>query len=176
VWAFHEGSSAAVYAMATLVVLAGVFLTWRLHVSRLWSGLRGVRALLVGSVVSIMLIVFAAIALEIQTLPEWLIEDPSRLAPLAWSAAALVIAKYWLAAYAWRNVPTPYLRAYLPIWIAGTASCLALAIMICGMLRIYLPVDGERLRSVVILLALLAMPLARVGLAPASLARNRHRA
>ena len=176
VWAFHEGSSAAVYAMTALVLLAGMFLTWRLHVSRLWSGLSGARPLLVASVVSTMAMVVAAVAFEIQSLPAWLLDDPSRLVPLAWIAAAAVIAKYWLAAYAWRRVPMRYLRAYLPIWLAGTVSCLALAIMLWGMVRIYLPADIERLRSVVILLALLAMPLARVGLAPAALSRNRHRA
>ena len=38
-----------------------------------------------------------------------------------------------------------------------------------------LPLDVDRARTVVILLALLAVPLARVGLAPFWLARNRHR-
>jgi hypothetical protein len=37
------------------------------------------------------------------------------------------------------------------------------------------PVDVERSRSLTILLALLAVPLWRIGLAPSFLARNRHR-
>jgi hypothetical protein len=41
--------------------------------------------------------------------------------------------------------------------------------------RTYVPIDVDRLRSVVILLALMVVPLARVGLAPSWLARNRHR-
>lgn len=174
-WAFHEGSKAAVYGIAALVVLAGMFLTWRLHVSRLWIGLLGMRSMLAASVVSIGTLVIAGLAFDVRHLPGWLLEDPARFAPIAWIAAVAVIAKYWIAAYAWRDAPPRYLRAYLLIWLAGTASFLALGLMVWGVVRIYQPLDGDRVRSVVILLALLVMPLARVGFAPASLTRNRHR-
>jgi len=174
-WAFHQHSTAAVYGIAALVALAGMFLTWRCHVSRLWSGLLGMRLMLVGSIVSIVTVVIAGLVFEIQQLPGWLVADPARYAPLSWIAGVAVIAKYWLAAYAWRGMPPRYLRAYLLMWLAGTASFLALGLVVWGMLRIYLPLDADRLRSVVILLALLAVPLARVGLAPSSLTWNRHR-
>lgn len=174
-WAFHEHSVAAVYGIVVLLAIAGMFLTWRFLVSRLWSGLSGKRTMFVASVFAILVLVLAGIAFEADRLPGWLLRDPARLAPVAWIAAVAVIAKYWIAAYAWRGVAPRYLRVYLIVWLAGTASFLALGIVLWGMVRIYLPLDVDRLRSVVILLALLAVPLARVGLAPAQLARNRHR-
>jgi hypothetical protein len=174
-WAFHGHSIAAVYGIALLVAVAGMFLTWRFLVSRMWSGLSGRLPLLVGSVVSLAVIVIAGLVFDAGTWPGWLFADPSRLAPLAWIAAAAVVAKYWIAAYTWRGVSARYLRAYLLIWVVGTASFLALGLVVWGIVRIYLPVDVDRLRSVVILLALLAVPIARVGLAPSSLTRNRHR-
>ena len=175
VWAFHGQSIAAVYGMAVLVTIAGMFLTWRLLVSRLWSGLSGIRPLFVVSVISIPILVTAGLALDADRLPRWLLDDPARFASIAWIAAVAVIAKYWLAAYAWRAVPARYLRSYLLIWLVGTASFLALGIAVWGIMRIYLPLDVDRFLSIVILLALLAVPLARVGLAPAALSWNRHR-
>jgi hypothetical protein len=174
-WAFHGHSVVAVYGIGILVVLAGMFLTWRFLVSRLWSGLSGRRPMFVGSVVSMVVLVIAGLVFDAGRLPGWLLRDPVRLAPVAWIAAAAVVAKYWIAAYAWRGVSPRYLRVYLPIWFAGTASVLGLGILVWGIVRIYLPLDVDRARSVVILVALIAMPLARVGLAPFWLARNRHR-
>ena len=175
IWAFHGHSVQAVYGSGVLVVLTGMCLTWRCLVTRLWSGLSGIRLLFVGSLVSIVVLVIAAIVFDAGRLPGWLLGDPARLAPVVWIAAVAVIAKYWLAAYAWRGAPARYLLAYLLIWLAGTASLLALGIMVWGIVRVYVPLDADRLRSVVILLALLAVPLARVGIAPLLLTRNRHR-
>jgi hypothetical protein len=175
VWAFHGHSVQAVYGSGALIVLTGMCLTWRCLVTRLWSGLSGMRLLFVGSVVSSVVLVIAGIAFDAYRLPGWMLGEPSRLAPVVWIAAALVIAKYWLAAYAWRGAPLRDLFAYLLIWVAGTASLLALGMVVWGIVRIYVPLDAERLRSIVVLLALLAVPLARVGLASSSLTRNRHR-
>jgi hypothetical protein len=128
-----------------------------------------------GSVVCSVTLVIVGMVFDASRLPGWLLGDPARLAPVVWIATVAVIAKYWLAAYAWRGVAPRYLRAYLLIWLAGTITFLALGLEVWGIVRIYLPLDVERLRSVVILLALMAVPFARVGLAPSSLARNRHR-
>ena len=174
-WAFHGRSAAAVYGIAALVVIAGMLLTWRFMVSRLWSGLSGRRPLFMGSVASIAVVAIAGIAFDAGQLPGWLLDDPARLAPILWIAAAALIAKHWTAAYAWRGVTTRYLRAYFIIWLAGTTALLTLGMVAWGIVRIYLPLDGDRLRSAVILLALMAVPLARVGLATSGLARNRHR-
>lgn len=175
VWAFHGQSVQAVYGTGVLVALTGMFLTWRFLVTRLWSGLSGMRPMLVGAVVSIVILVIASLVFDASRLPDWLLDDPARLAPVAWIAAVAVVAKYWMAAYAWRGVSRRYLRVYLLIWLAGTASFLALGIVVWGIVRIYLPLDVDRARSVVVLLALIAAPLARIGLAPFWLARNRHR-
>lgn len=174
VWAFHGRSGAGAYGIAVLVVIAGMLLTWRFMVSRLWSGLSGRRPLFVASVTSLVVVAIAYMVTDAGRLPGWLLRDPARVVPLAWIAAVAVIAKYWIAAYAWRGVSPRYLRVYVLVWLAGTASFLALGLVVWGIVRIYLPLDVGRLRSVVILLALLAVPLARVGLAPSSLARNRH--
>jgi hypothetical protein len=175
IWAFHEGSPAAVFAAGALVAAAGIVLTWRFMVVRLWSGLSGRRLLVRGSILSLGAAVIAYPVLDAGRLPGWLLEDPARFAPVVWIAAALVIAKYWLAACAWREVSPRHVRAYLLLSLGATAALLALALLLWGMLRIYLPVDVDRLLSVVVLMALLAVPLARIGLAPRALARNRHR-
>jgi hypothetical protein len=174
-WAFHGQSVAMVYAIAALVAIAGMFLTWRFLVSRLWSGLSGIRPIFVGTVVAIVGLAIAGFAFDAGRLPGWLLDDPARLAPVAWIAAIAVTAKYWLAARTWRGVALRYVRIYLLIWLAGTASFLALALVVWGIIRIYLPVDADRLRGIVVLSAFLAVPLARVGLASSALARNRHR-
>jgi hypothetical protein len=100
---------------------------------------------------------------------------PERLATIVWIAAFGVVAKHLMAAYAWRAVAPGYLRGYLLIWAAGTTSFLTLGIVAWGLLRTYLPLDGDRLLGLMLLLALMAVPLARVGLATSGLARNRHR-
>jgi hypothetical protein len=158
-----------------LVAIAGMFLTWRFLVSRLWSGLSGIRRLYVGSVVWLIVLVIAGLVSEADSLPGWLLEDPARLAPLVWIAAGAAIAKYSIAAYAWRGAPPRYRRIYLLIWLAGTASFLVLGMVVLGAARIDVPDVADRLRSIVIFFALLAVPLARVGLSPSSLSRNRHR-
>lgn len=163
------------YGIAVLVVTAGILLTWRFMVSRLWSGLSGRRPLFVTSFMFPAVVTIAGLVFDAGRLPGWLLGEPARLAPIAWIAAAALVAKYWIAAYAWRGVAPRYLRAYLLIWLAGTTAFLTLGVVLWGVVRIYTPLDVDRFRSVVILLALLAVPLARVGLAPLTLARNRHR-
>jgi hypothetical protein len=173
-WAFHGHSTAAVYGIAVLTVCAGVSITWRLLISRLWSGLSGIRWLLVGAIAS--MIVTAIAASGSGELPGWLFEDPSRIALFTWIAAAALIAKFWMAAYTWRRVPHRYLLAYVSPWLCATVSMLAASLVVWNMVRTYMAVDADRLLSIIVLLTLLAVPLARIGLAPSTFARNRHRA
>jgi hypothetical protein len=126
------------------------------------------------SVVSLVALV-TSVVLDAGRFPNWLLRDPARLAFVIWVVVVAVVAKCSLAAYAWRGVSPRYLRTYLLIWLVGTASLVALGIVVWGIVRMYAPFDVDGLRSAVILVALLAVPLARVGLAPSSLARNRHR-
>jgi hypothetical protein len=141
----------------------------------LWSGLSGSRTRFVASATSFVVVTIAYLVFDASRLPGWLLGDPARLEPIAWILAVIVIAKQWMAVYGSRGVAGRYVGAYLLIWIAGTMVFGSLGLVLWGILRIYLPLDVARLRSVAILLALTAVPLARVGLAPSSLARNRHR-
>jgi hypothetical protein len=174
-WAIHRHSVSAVYGVAALIVIAGMFLTWRFLVSRLWSGLSGSRTLFVASVGSIALVAIAFAVFDAGRLPGWILEDPGRLAPVVWISALAVIAKYGLALYSWRRIAPRHVRRYLLIWLGGTACFVTLAVLLWGVVRIYLPMDIDRVQSLLILLALMAVPLGRVGLAPSCLARNRHR-
>jgi hypothetical protein len=87
-----------------------------------------------------------------------------------------VAAKFWIAAWSWRDAHRLHVQQYLALWLCGTAAWIAFGLLLwVGLLQI-VPSDGHQLRSLVILCALLAIPFARLGLAPGSLARNRHRA
>jgi hypothetical protein len=92
-----------------------------------------------------------------------------------WIAAAAVVIKFWVAAFSWRNIKGEYVRRYLPIWIGCTACGIALAMLIGDLLGSALPADSYRVRNLLILLSLQFTPIARLGLAPAFLDKNRHR-
>lgn len=174
-WAFHGQSVAAVYGIATLVVIAGGLLTWRFMVIRMWSGMSGSRPLFVASVMSVVIAAIAWMVVDGTRLPGLVLEDPGRMTALAWALAIAVIAKYWLAAYSCRRTSSSFARISLLIWGAGTACFLALALALWGVVRIYVALDVYRFQAVMMLAALLAMPLGRVELAPSRLTRNRHR-
>jgi hypothetical protein len=170
---FAGYSAGAMYSLAVLIPIGGAFLTWRSLVSHLWSGLSGMRPLFLASVFSLVALV-AGVPLDAGRLMVWLLRDPSRFGMFVWVAIVAVIAKCALAAYVWRGGSLRYVRAYVPIWLAGTASVLTLGMVVWGLVRVYLPF-ADRLRVAIILLALLTVPIARVGLTPSLLARNRHR-
>jgi hypothetical protein len=174
-WAFHGGSSFAVYGTAVLIVFVGALTTCRFLLTSLWSSLSGKRALYIASEVVPLVVAIACAALDVTRLPGWLFDDPDHMAAFVWGAALLVIAKYWLAAFTWRRIASRDVRRYFALWAAGTAGFAALAVVLWNVLRIYLPADIYRLQGLLVLLALLAVPLARVGMAPAFLAGNRHR-
>jgi hypothetical protein len=174
-WAFHAHSRASVFTMGGLIVVAGLILTWRFLVSRLWTGMSGRRPLFVASVMSVLLVGIAAMVFNADRLPDWLLADPSNMRAVVWTLAITAAAKYWLAARSWRHVAAPYVRRYLTVWAVATACLVALAVLVWGVARIYVAVDIYRLQALMILVALLAVPVGRVGLAPAFLARNRHR-
>lgn len=173
-WAFHGHSVPAVIGIAALVVAAGMVLTWRFLVAGMWAGLSGSRRLYVWSLLSLGLAIVAYLVSPANRLPSWMLDDPARMVPFVWAAAALVIAKYWLAARTWRGIDPKLTRRYLAAWFAGTATLVALAIVFWRVVRIYVAMDSDRTLALLILLALLVVPLARMGLAPVLLERNRH--
>jgi hypothetical protein len=174
-WAFHERSVFSVWGTVALILIAGVVVTWRFLVSRLWSGLSGSRTLFMASVMSVVLVVIAGLVFAADRLPGWVLDDPARMAVVVWILSIAVTVKYWLAAYSWRRVSAPHARLYLLVWGAGTTCLLVLAVLLWGVVRIYVALDVYRFQGLMILIALLAVPLGRVGLAPSCLARNRHR-
>jgi hypothetical protein len=174
-WAFHERSVLSVYGTVALILIAGVVLTWRFLVSRLWSGLSGSRPLFMASVMSVVLVVIAGMVFAADRLPGWVLDDPARMAGVVWLMSIAVVAKCWLAAYSWRRVSARHLRQYLLVWGAATTCLLTLTMLLWGVVRIYVALDIYRFQGFMILVALLAVPLGRVGLAPSCLARNRHR-
>jgi hypothetical protein len=174
-WAFHEHSLASVYGTVALILIAGVVLTWRFLVSRLWSGLSGSRPLFMASVMSAVLVVIAGMVFPADRLPGWMLADPARMARVVWLLSIAVVAKCWLAAYSWRRVSARHLRQYSLLWGVATTCLLTLTMVLWGVVRIYVALDMHRFQALMILVAVLAVPLARVGLAPSRLARNRHR-
>ena len=172
--AHHGHSSAAVSGIAVLVALAGTFLTWRFLVSRLLSGLSGMRPMFVSALVWSVIVVIASLVLDVSRLPGSLLEDPARVARAAWVAAVAVIAKYSIAAYAWRGVAPRFRRPFC-VWAAATTSFVALGLVVWGILA---DVPGARRRPRPHRRhppCFARVPLARVGFAPFWLARNRHR-
>ena len=111
-WAFHEHSVLSVYGTVALILIAGVVLTWRFLVSRLWSGLSGSRPLFMASVMSVVLVVIAGMVFAADRLPGWVLDDPARMAGVVWLMSIAVVAKCWLAAYSWRRVSARHLRQY----------------------------------------------------------------
>lgn len=174
-WAFHQHSVLAVYGIAALVVAGGIVLTWRFLVVGLWAGHSGNRRLYVTSVLGAVLLVATCIGYSANRLPGWVLEAPERMVPFVWGAAFAVIAKYWLATRTCRDVDARLVRRYFVVWLVGTASLVALGMVFWRIARIYVALDSYRLQSLLILLALLAVPVARVGLAPGLLEQNRHR-
>lgn len=159
-WAVHDHSVFAVYGLAALVVVTGMFLTWRFMVVGIWAGLSGNRRLYVGSAMAVLLFVVAYLLFALDRLPGWVLEDPARMAPFGWAATTLVIAKYWLAARAWRHVERPLVLRYVALWLVGTAMFVALVLAFWRIARIYIALDIYRFQGLLILLALLAMPVA----------------
>ena len=173
--ALHGDSGAAVYGLAVLTVIAAMFLTWRLLVSRLWSGLSGRRPLFMVSAMNLAFVGIAALVFDATRLPGWVLAEPARMTAAVWIAAIVVAAKYALTAYSWRRVATPYVRQYAVVWVVGTACFLTLGFLIWRVARMLAPVDISPLQNLVFWLALLAVPIGRLGLARSSLARNRHK-
>ncbi len=169
------GRAAAMYALGGLAVIAGLVLTWRFLVSRLWSGLSGRRSLFVGSAVLLALAVIGGMVLDASRFPAWVLEDRARLTTTVGVAAILAGGKASLAIYSWRHVALRYLRPYLTAWFLATTCCAVLAVAVSEAGRAYVPLDIVGFRAILIVSALLVVPLGRIGCAFSSVRRNRHR-
>lgn len=165
-----------------LSVAAGVFLTWRFLVDGLWLGLWGNRMFYASSAIPYAvcpifgLMGLSLIRQEREPLLAWMFRNREQvLTGGLWIVAAALIAKFCLSVLVWRRVPAKQVLQYLSVWICGTCCLIALAILIGDRVRPFLPPDANRLRLLLILVAVSIMPVGRLGLATMTLARNRHR-
>jgi hypothetical protein len=189
-WMVYGHSVFAQYLIAAVFVLAGMLLTWRFLVTGLWIGLAGNHRRFMGSAAIYSfallagLIGLTSLVNQDRAFRAWVREDPNRLlAGIEWAVALAVIAKFWLAARSWRDIAPERIRRFLLLWSGGTIALVALAILLWahGTLSLaltdiadFLPLDVFRLRNLLILVALLIIPFARLGIAPKALAGNRH--
>jgi hypothetical protein len=190
-WMTYGHSMWAEYAMSALFVTTSAFVTWKLLVGGLWVGLSGSRKkfiTLAAVYCLVPLLGFIGLAILLnhdQKVRAWATKDPNRVVRICeWIAVLAVIAKFWLAAFSWRSITPARVRAYLLLWSCATLLVITLAILLWanGLLTLQLmalmdslPLDVYRLRNLLLLLALLVIPFARLGYAPSALARNRHR-
>jgi hypothetical protein len=181
-WQIHGHSVYPQYAIAIFGIVALMSLTWRFLIGGLWLGLSGNNKVFALSAIPYVIVpIFAVPGLLVglrfgESVLDWLYDKVGSFSTIFfWVAAAAVITKFWVAAFSWRGVPAQHVRRYLWIWAGGTICLLVIAVFLWGVLGSMLPSDSYRLRNALILLAMLILPLARIGLAPTFLARNRHR-
>jgi len=154
-----------------------LILTWRLMVAGLWIGLSGSRAQYITATalqVGIPVLLAIAAALSSDYIDRAIQNNPVFMQSLAifglgWILALLVIVKFCSAVFFWSNAPSGYRRRYLSIWGGGLAGLVTLAILASP------PFDTYHYRHLFLLAAILAFPLARMGIAPSSFEKNRHR-
>jgi hypothetical protein len=181
-WSLYGRSVYPQYGLAVLALAAGMLVTWRFLVASLWCGLSGNRKLFAGTALAysvglVLLLVFATISSRVdESIREWIFNGFGNVLPVLVRIGAIaVIAKFLLAAWFWRKTERRFVRQYLAVWLAGTLALIAFALLFWAGVRYLVPADSRQLRSLFIFGAILALPFARIGLAPAALARNRHR-
>jgi hypothetical protein len=173
-WAIQNHSLVPQLAMAALFAVLLVLLTWRFMVAGLWIGLSGNGRLFTVTTVPLVLIPTAGLLL-LDEFIGWLRDDTARIRIFAWCVGALVAAKFWLAAFAWRRINRELTHRYLTFWTCGTCCTLGLAILAAEPASFVFAIELPIMRSLLLFGALLVVPLAQIGFAPAKFAANRHR-
>jgi hypothetical protein len=159
----------AVFGLLVLGFIAAIILTWRMMVESLWVGLSGNKRIFIGSAV-----MHVAVAIFLVWGVVWLehlfwthLDQAIRnLRWIGWAVVAAAALKLSLALFSWDRVTPSRTRKYLVLWWLGTLCFVALAFLINP--------PFASLKHVLILTAFLPVPLARLGFAPATLAKNRH--
>lgn len=182
-WTFYGRAVYPQYVLAILLMVTGFLLTWRFLVSSLWLGLSGnkklfsMTALPYGFALVFVLAFAVILPRNEDSILNWMFSGFGVILPtLVRIAAIAVVVKLWIAAWSWRDAHRNHVRRYLVLWLCGTSALIAFGLLLWAGVLQAIPSDSHQLRSLVILCALLAIPFARLGLAPGSLARNRHRA
>lgn len=161
--------------LIALAVPVGAVLTWRMLVAGICIGMWGQRAAFLGSTCLGFALVFLALqaCLWFQSARPPLHHFVRFSLWLPWVLNALFIVKISVAAWAWhsairRGAVTPCTASwYFGCWFAGTGLLLLFIVLLVQ--------DVAWIRRLMIFLALLALPLARIGLATLALDRNRSR-
>jgi hypothetical protein len=166
--------------MGVLIIFAGILLTWRFLVNGLWLGLSGNRKLFMAFAVPYAFFPLVVIATMIilsesnKAAVQLMNYDFSRLVILEIVATIAVLAKLCAWVFSWRDVASERVTQYLIFWAACTLPLLMLAIFFWEVAKPHLPPESEGVRNLMLLVALIVVPLVRVGYAPSSLAKNRH--
>jgi len=189
-WMVYGHSVYPQYAMAALILATCMVLTWKFLVNGLCVGLSGNRNLFIGSAAGYCLLgILGIIGLtwlldHDRIFMAWVRRAPDQLlGAFELAIAVAVIGKLWLAVFSWRWISRRRTWRYLVLWLVATLVLITLAKLLwahgCLTLSLMslldmLPLDPYRLEYFLILIALLTIPLARLGLAPSALRRNRH--
>lgn len=168
------------HSWQTIIVLylAGfAVLTWRGLVSGLWIGLSGNRSYYVAAsclqvIVPSLLLLAAGLCSE--TIDAKIRDNPVQLISTAlsvtgWLLTLAVILKLWFAAFSWSRINSRRAWQYVVIWLVATLGFVVLGVLSRPW------ADTYRLEHLYVLAALLIFPFARLGMAPLSLSKNRHR-
>jgi hypothetical protein len=175
--ALHSLFGGPSYAVALLFTFALFLLTWRFLVGGLWVGLSGSRKLFgVSAAPYVLTPVFAFFALMIisrrGSLIDWAIANADNFLPMAaWVLIVVCLIKFFVAAPVTRQIGWQYFT----VWFTTTLLLVVLALLLSDGLGTALPRISSQLQNVLVLVALLFMPLARLGLASSFFEKNRHR-
>jgi hypothetical protein len=166
-WKFLHGGFSIVAAVALLLAVASL-LSWRCLVNGLWLGLSGDKRIVTGALV----LNAAALGLGIWgvvfSANHFRSDDLARYVSwLGWALLATVLLKLWGAVFSWKGISRRRATVYALCWLCATGGLVTLALRVCP--------DIFWLKHLVVLALLLPVPLARLGLAPRALSRNRHR-
>ncbi|EEF57076.1 hypothetical protein [Pedosphaera parvula] len=156
-----------------ILSLGGLSLiTWRSMVGGFWTGLASTwKPLITSLCIRAIALVLALIACAWMAAHEkWCKAHVDlQILIIGWVLALAVLFKLWMAVFSWSKITPSRVWKYLLIWSGGTGALVALAILATPVF------DVVRVEHLLVLAALLPFPIARLGLAPMSLARNRHR-
>jgi hypothetical protein len=182
VWVINGHSVYRQYGIAALSILVRILLTWRLLIGGLWLGLRGNKKLFIFSALAYAFVPFFALAGVVWVATHqssvfgWLQHHlDSVLLQLEWLAALAVMLKLCATVWSWRKIPIERLRSYFLFWVVATGLLVVFAVMVWSDLPPAPPSVSYRLRTLMILMAIMVLPLARMGLATSSFENNRHR-
>lgn len=159
-------------AAAWLVLLGLVVTTWSQLVQNLYIGLTGREWLIKSSVLLTLALVIAAVPLA-----QWVIKSGEAQAAIwdAWPAFVAVLAGIKMTAAGWSVVRLHASRLLSDRALVTGAACWCVAVLaVYGVLAWFFSTPLVP-RYLLALIAILAMPLARVAAAPLALAWNRHR-